>query len=80
MSDLENRSFFANFCSFALFDRAKERLLFLSLFLEEQKSDRSFGRSFEKSEKRAIAHLLFCKERQKERSLIRSFEKNRNER
>jgi len=54
---------------FALFKRAKERSLFLSLFLKEQllflllflkeqKSDRSFGHSFEKSEKRKL--LIFC--------------------
>jgi len=55
MSDLENHSFFADFCSFALFERAKERLLI---------------RSFEKSNKRAIALSLFCKEQQKEQSLI----------
>jgi len=73
MSELENRSFLALFCSFALFERANEQLLFLLLFLKEQKSDCSFRRSFEKSKKRAIAHLLFCKERQKERLLIRSF-------
>jgi len=76
ISDLENRSFFAHFHSFALFERAKERSLFfvtlferakerslfLSLFLKEQKNDRSF----KKSKKRAIPHLLFCKERRKE--------------
>jgi len=73
MRDLENRSFFAHFCSFALFARANERSLFSSFFLKEQKSDRSFCRSFEKSKKRAITHSLFCKEQQKERSLICSF-------
>jgi len=78
---------FAYFCSFALFERAialfvtlferaNERLLFLSHFLKEQNSDCSFGPSLEKSEKRAIAHLVFCKEQQKERSLIRSFVKS----
>jgi len=72
-SNLENRSFFAHFCSFDLFERANEQLFFLSLFFKEQKSDRSFRRSFEKNEKRAIAHSLFCKEQQKEQSLTRSF-------
>jgi len=55
MSDLENRSFFANFCFFALFERAKEQSPFLLLFLKEQKSNCSF----EKSKKRAIAQSLF---------------------
>jgi len=73
MIDLENHSFFAHFRCFALFERAKERSLFLSLFLKKRKSDRSFGRSFEKSGKRVIAHSLFCKEQRKERLLIRSF-------
>jgi len=49
-----------------------------SLFLKDQKSDRSFGCSFDKGKKRAIAHSLFCKERRKEQSLIHSFEKSRN--
>jgi len=40
---------------FALLLFLKEQLLFLSLFLKEQKSDRSF----EKSKKGAIAHSLF---------------------
>jgi len=57
----------------ALFEKSKERLLFLSLFLKEQKSNRSFDCSFKKRVKRAIAHLLFCKERRKERLLICSF-------
>jgi len=65
MSDLENRSFFAHFCSFAL---SKER-----------KSDRFFC-SFEKSEKRAMAHLLFLQDRMSKRLVNRSFEKSRNER
>jgi len=60
----------------AFFERVKEQLLFLSLFLKEQKSYCSFGCSFEKSKKRAIAHLLFCKERRKEQLLIRSFAKS----
>jgi len=74
ISDLENCLFFAYFCSFAPFERAKERSLFLSLFLKErslflslflkeQKSNRSIGRSFLKRAK-------------KERSIICSFEKS----
>jgi len=73
MSDLENRSFFAHFCSFALFERANERLLFSSFFLkerllflplfwkEQKKSDRSFA-LLQRATKRAIAHSLFWKE------------------
>jgi len=36
-----------------LFKRVNERSFFLLLFLKEQKSDGSFGRSFEKSKKKS---------------------------
>jgi len=71
--------FFAHFRFFTLIERAKERSLFLSLFLKEQKSDSSFGRSFEKSKKRVIAHLLFLKELMSKRLLNCSFERSGNE-
>jgi len=73
----------------ALFKRAKEQSLFLSLFLKERKSDCSHGCSFEKSDcsfallqraqKRAIAHSLFLIERMSEQLLNHSFEKSGNE-
>jgi len=71
MFDLENRSFFAHFCSFALFDRAKERSL---ISKERQKSNCSFALF-----QRAIAHSLFFKEQLSERSHNHSFEKSGNE-
>jgi len=57
MSDLENRSFFAHFCSFALFERAIEQAIAHSLFCNE----------------RAIAHSLFCNEQMSDKLLNRSF-------
>jgi len=56
MSDLQNRSFFAHFCSFALFERAREWLL----FLKEQKSNHSFWKS-----ERVIALLVALLKRAK---------------
>jgi len=44
----------------ALFKKAKEQLLFLSLFLKEQKSDSSFGCSFEKSGQFIIVAKISC--------------------
>jgi len=46
MSDFPNRSFFAHFCFFALFERAKERLSERLLFCNERMSNKSLNCSF----------------------------------
>jgi len=72
MSDLENRSFFAHFCPFALFERAKEQSLFLSLFqkamalfialFKRAKKEQSLIRSFAKSDEKSDCSIALLKQ------------------
>jgi len=70
MINLGNRSFFAHFCSFALFEKAidlfvallkrakKEQSLICSFTLSYKMSDRFFA-LFQRANERLIAQLLF---------------------
>jgi len=69
ISNLENCSFFAHFCSFAL-----------SLFLKDRKSERAitlFITLFERAKEQSLFLSLFLKEQKNDCSFGRSFEKSK---